>query len=126
MMILAIDTSTDSYEFALFWPDKISKEFSAKREDKKDALFYIDQFLKKNKVDLKDLKAIAVFKGPGSFTGLRVGISIANTLAWVLKIPVIGFSGEKYQGDALKIARKGFEKLEKKKVKARDFIIPRY
>lgn len=125
-MILSIDTSTDEYKFTLYWPGVIQKEFSAKREDKKDALFYIDQFLKKNKVGLKDLKAIAVFRGPGSFTGLRVGISVANTLAWVLKIPVIGFSGKKFQNKPLKMARGGFEKLEKEKVKVGNSVTPYY
>lgn len=125
-MILSIDTSADTYHFALFWPDKISKELKAEQKDKKDALFYIIQFLKKNGVKLSDLKAIAVFRGPGSFTGLRVGISVANTLAWVLKIPVIGFSGVQNQNKPLKIAKEGCKKLEKEKVKTGNFVIPFY
>lgn len=94
-MILSIDTSTDEYKFMLFAPDGKAKEFSAKRDDNKDALFFIDQLLKKNKVKVKDLKAIAVFQGPGSYTGLRVGISIANVLAFALEIPAVGFKTEK-------------------------------
>jgi len=125
-MILAIDTSTDSYEFALFWPNKISKEFSAKREDKKDALFFIDEFLKENNINLQDLKAITVFRGPGSFTGLRVGISIANTLTFVLGIPIFGFSGYKYQKEPLKMAQKAFEKIKNKKTKTTPLVKPIY
>ena len=50
----------------------------------------IDKLLKKHKLSLKDINEIEVNTGPGSFTGLRVGISIANALAWTLKIPVNG------------------------------------
>jgi tRNA threonylcarbamoyladenosine biosynthesis protein TsaB len=54
------------------------------------ALPLIDDLLKKNNLSLKDLSGIDVFEGPGSFTGLRVGISIANALGFLLKIPVNG------------------------------------
>jgi len=48
----------------------------------------IYQILKKNKVDLKDLTEIEVNPGPGSFTGTRIGITVANTLGFLLNIPV--------------------------------------
>lgn len=51
---------------------------------------FISKILKKNKLEFKDLKGIEVETGPGSFTGLRVGVSIANALAYSLKIPVNG------------------------------------
>lgn len=54
------------------------------------ALPMIEKILKENKYDLKDLDSIEVNVGPGSFTGIRVGLSIANTLSFVLKIPVNG------------------------------------
>lgn len=50
----------------------------------------IDQILKKHKKTLKDITEIKVETGPGSFTGLKVGVSVANALAWTLKIPVNG------------------------------------
>lgn len=50
----------------------------------------IDQLVHENKLTLQDLTEIQVNPGPGSFTGLRVGITIANTLAFLLKIPVNG------------------------------------
>ena len=50
----------------------------------------LDKLLKNNNLTLRDLEAIEVFEGPGSFTGLRVGISIANALGFLLKIPVNG------------------------------------
>ena len=52
----------------------------------------IEKILKKYKLKPNDLTAIKVNTGPGSFTGLRVGVAVANTLAWALKIPVNGKS----------------------------------
>ena len=50
----------------------------------------IEKILKKHKLKPTDLTAIEVNTGPGSFTGLRVGIAVANTFAWVLRVPVNG------------------------------------
>ena len=50
----------------------------------------IDGILKKHEVSIKDLSAIQINVGPGSFTGLRVVIAIANALSFALKIPVNG------------------------------------
>ena len=50
----------------------------------------IDNILSKQKLTLKDLTGIRVNPGPGSFTGLRVGVAVANTLGFLLKIPING------------------------------------
>jgi tRNA threonylcarbamoyladenosine biosynthesis protein TsaB len=50
----------------------------------------IESLLKDHSLELKDITAIEVNPGPGSFTGLRVGITIANSLAFLLKVPVNG------------------------------------
>jgi tRNA threonylcarbamoyladenosine biosynthesis protein TsaB len=48
----------------------------------------IDKLLKQNNLTIKEIDQIKVSEGPGSFTGLRVGVAIANALAFLLKIPV--------------------------------------
>lgn len=48
----------------------------------------IDTLLVKHHKTLKDITAIRVATGPGSFTGLRVGITIANTLGYLLQVPI--------------------------------------
>jgi len=48
----------------------------------------IDRLLKKCNLDYNSLSGIEVETGPGSFTGLRVGVSVANALGYVLDIPV--------------------------------------
>lgn len=50
----------------------------------------LESLLKKHGLSVKDITGIEVNTGPGSFTGIRVGISIANTIGFLLNIPVNG------------------------------------
>ena len=50
----------------------------------------IIEILRQNKVQFKELSEIKINTGPGSFTGIRVGVSVANILGWYLGIPVNG------------------------------------
>ena len=50
----------------------------------------ITEILKENNLEFKDLKEIEVEKGPGSYTGLKVGASVANALGFSLNIPING------------------------------------
>ena len=60
---------------------------------------------------LPDIEGIVVFQGPGSFTGLRIGISVANALAYSLDCPVVATNGSDWQKDgmALLAKNKGLE-----------------
>jgi|SRR3989344_3009700 len=58
----------------------------------------IEKLLKKYKIDFKDLDGIEVETGPGSFTGLRVGVSVANAIGYTLNIPV---NGKKIETDLI-------------------------
>jgi len=51
--------------------------------------------------DWNDIRGVVVYKGPGSFTGLRIGITVANTLGYSLKVPIIGSSGGQWIADGL-------------------------
>ena len=96
-MILGIDTTDREKIYLTLFRDKSEKcfEFETERQSE-DLLIAIDGILKKEKVSLKDLQAILVCTGPGTFTGLRAGITVGNTLAWVLNIPIIGYkNGDK-------------------------------
>jgi tRNA threonylcarbamoyladenosine biosynthesis protein TsaB len=47
-------------------------------------------------IQLKDINGVVVFEGPGSFTGLRIGIAVANALAYALNIPITGEQGDEH------------------------------
>jgi tRNA threonylcarbamoyladenosine biosynthesis protein TsaB len=49
----------------------------------------IDELLKGQGKTLQDVEGIVCFKGPGSFTGLRIGLTVANTLAYALQVPIV-------------------------------------
>ncbi|SRR5258708_4560654 len=65
-------------------------ETVAKDSTSQKLLPFIEKILKKEKRELKDIKEIEVNTGPGSFTGIRIGVSVANALGWALKISVNG------------------------------------
>ncbi len=50
---------------------------------------FIDEVIKECQVDIKEINAVAVSKGPGSYTGLRIGVSAAKGLCYALNIPLI-------------------------------------
>jgi tRNA threonylcarbamoyladenosine biosynthesis protein TsaB len=68
------------------------KEFStdSRKEKSQRLLPFISEVLQKEGGTPKDIDEIEVFTGPGSFTGLRVGVSVANALGWALNVPVNG------------------------------------
>lgn len=87
-MKLFIDTS-DSEKIIVGLDDN-KFESSARQASSQKLLPFIERILKKEGRTLKDLEEIEVNTGPGSFTGLRVGVAAAKTLGWVLNIPVNG------------------------------------
>ncbi len=94
-MILKIDT-TKSQEVKVELVDKSgSIQLVEKQKPGSQVLLpLIVKILKKKKISLADLKAIEVNPGPGSFTGTRVGVSVANALAYALNIPLNGKKGK--------------------------------
>lgn len=87
-MKLFIDTSDGKKTIVKL--EEMVLEKTSVSYDSQQVLILIEEILKKNKKTLKDLTAIEVNLGPGSFTGLRIGMAVANTLGFVLDIPVNG------------------------------------
>jgi tRNA threonylcarbamoyladenosine biosynthesis protein TsaB len=52
--------------------------------------------------DWHDIQGVVAYKGPGSFTGLRIGLTVANGLAYGLQCPVVGAGGEDWLTDGLR------------------------
>lgn len=91
MMTLYIDTSS-SYLYTAIVKDlnivcEIKKEFG--QELSKEALPQIASMFELQNIKPKDINKIIVINGPGSFTGIRIGLTIAKVYAWSLNIPII-------------------------------------
>lgn len=91
MALLGINTATDILGLALVEDEKLLWEYASAQREEADRLgLMIKDLLKKNGQDFSVLTAVAVAAGPGSFTGLRLGVVAAKTLAQSLDIPVVG------------------------------------
>jgi len=93
-MKLYLDTSTDTCLLRLD-----EREYSwASQHDLAEQIFtFIHDKLCENHADWTDLTAITFFSGPGSFTGLRIGAAVVNTLADQLQIPLYDHHGVQHQ-----------------------------
>jgi len=93
-MLLAIDTSTDSAGLALVQDGKTLAEATWRcgQNHSVELLPRLTQLLQEAKAELQSISCVLVAKGPGSFNGLRVGLSTAKGLAFGLDIPIIGIS----------------------------------
>jgi len=97
MSILSIDTSNYVLGIALVEDTKVIGEYitNLKKNHSLRVMPAIDQLLRDCDYHPHQLKKIVVAKGPGSYTGVRIGVTIAKTLAWSLNIPLVGVSSLK-------------------------------
>lgn len=91
-MLLAIDTATLVSGVALIGPEKVAAELSVniKKTHSELLMPHIEQLLEMAQVPKAAVSAIAVSIGPGSFTGLRIGLAAAKALSYAWKIPLVG------------------------------------
>lgn len=94
MLILGIDTSTKSLSLALSDSGRLLGELNLEvgRELSDKLIPTLNNFLKKHKKDITDIKSFGVGIGPGSFTGLRIGIATVKGFALALETPIVGIS----------------------------------
>ena len=101
-MILLLDTSTPVCKLVLVDGDwHYSDEWQADRQLAKGLLRYLQEQLTKHNKTFRDIAGIGVMKGPGSFTGLRIGLTVLNTIADAEQIPIVGETGDDWQSKAL-------------------------
>ncbi len=96
-MILSIDTTQTTsilVELKNVEGKTISKLKKNQKKGSQVLLPMILEILKKNRLTLNKLTQIEVNPGPGSFTGTRVGVSVANALSFALQIPLNGKKGK--------------------------------
>ena len=94
MKILTIDTSTTTNSVALTMGGRLLAEFivNPDRNHSSSLMHGLDMVLKSTGISLDELDAIGVSQGPGSFTGLRVGIATAKGLVLASGKPLVAFS----------------------------------
>ncbi|MBC1499336.1 tRNA (adenosine(37)-N6)-threonylcarbamoyltransferase complex dimerization subunit type 1 TsaB [Listeria weihenstephanensis] len=94
MTILGIDTSNDTLGVSLWRDEKVIGELvtNLKKNHSVRLLPAIAELMKECDTTPQDLMKIAVAEGPGSYTGLRIGVTVAKTMAWDLQIPLVGIS----------------------------------
>jgi tRNA threonylcarbamoyladenosine biosynthesis protein TsaB len=92
MNILGIDTSSIVATVAVVTEEKLLAEYivNNKKNHSEKLMQVLDTVLKDSDLDIDDLDAIAVAKGPGSFTGLRIGMACAQGLAHASGMPIVG------------------------------------
>ena len=91
-LILNLETATKNCSVALAKDGKTiaCKEIAAQNFSHAEKLHvFIEEILSENNIQFSDLNAIAVSQGPGSYTGLRIGVSSAKGLCYALNIPLI-------------------------------------
>jgi tRNA threonylcarbamoyladenosine biosynthesis protein TsaB len=107
-MILLLDTSTPTCKLLLVDGDwRQEKEWEAGRTLAKGLLGFLEQELTGAGKTWQDLTGIGVFQGPGSFTGLRIGMTVLNTMADALAIPIVATTGKDWQEEAVSKLRAG-------------------
>ena len=91
-LILQIETSTTSCSVALSEKGKnlVFKELNERNAHASHLTLFIEEILKEAGKQTADLDAVAVSMGPGSYTGLRIGVSTAKGLCYALDIPLLG------------------------------------
>ena len=107
-LILSIETGTDICSVALANDGELMalRESDEGRDHAKKVALFVDELLRETGIQPSDIDAIAVGKGPGSYTGLRIGVSFAKGMCYALDIPLIAIGSL----DALaEVAREDFD-----------------
>lgn len=94
MKYLLIDSATATLVVAIVIDDKIAYYYNQKvgKDMSSSIMSVIDEAFKTVGIKPRELDKIFIANGPGSFTGIRVGLTVAKTMAWALNIPVISIS----------------------------------
>lgn len=109
-MYLALRTDSATSEISLLEPDGTelrSERWESGRQLSSQLLDHIQKLLDQQGTAWTELTGIIVFRGPGSFTGLRIGVSVANAIAYAQGIPIVGTAGSHWARDGSRRLRAG-------------------
>lgn len=103
-MIIALKTDNPVTELYLINPEGSTVEQDINESGNRlsrELLERIERLLQKHQYHLIDITGIIAYKGPGSFTGLRIGLTVANALAYAHYVPITGATGDNWINDSL-------------------------
>lgn len=104
VLILTLRTDKPEAELGLYEDEKqlAYVKWQAHLELSKTIHKKIKEILNKLSTSLEDIEGIVAYKGPGSFTGLRIGLGVANALAYAQDIPIVATAGENWLKNGIK------------------------
>ncbi len=104
MLILTIRTDKPEAEIGLYKAKSqlAYHSWQAHRQLAETLHSEIKKLLESEQKNWQDIEGLVVFKGPGSFTGLRIGASVANALADTLELKIIATTGKNWREDGIK------------------------
>lgn len=107
-MIILLDTSTPTCVVRLV-DDSLDEtvQWEAGRDLSKGLLRFLEEILSRFGKGWGDITGVVLYRGPGSFTGLRIGHTVMNTLAHAQGVAIIGATGETWQSDGLSRLEQG-------------------
>lgn len=107
-LILCIETGTDICSVGLARDGELVslRESDEGRDHAKNVAVFVDELLRENDVAAEELSAVAVGMGPGSYTGLRIGVSFAKGLCYGLQIPLVAVGS---LDSLVQVAREDYE-----------------
>jgi tRNA threonylcarbamoyladenosine biosynthesis protein TsaB len=119
MLILTIKSDAPLAALSLYDDQQLLKkeDWLADRTLADTIHLKIAELLKSNGKDWADIKGLVCFEGPGSFTGLRIGLSVGNAMAYGLNAPIVGSRGKNWELSGIKKLLGG---------KSETIIIPHY
>ena len=108
MKILGIDTSSNASSVAVIEDNKLICEYTVntKTTHSQKLMPMIENMLSMSDINIKDIDAIAICIGPGSFTGLRIGMATAKAIAHVNNLPIIGVNSLEILGGNMNLCDK--------------------
>ena len=107
-MIVLWNSAEMTVQLTLIEVDKRTDyEWAAERNLARDMLAYLRDRLAENGASFADILGIGVFRGPGSFTGLRIGLAALNTIAHERCVPIVGVTGDAWREECMERLQNG-------------------
>lgn len=127
MALLAINTASKEEFIALIKDNKVFMEkWIAKFDETSKVPRYLKTILQKSKTGFKDITHILVINGPGNFSSVRIGVTIANILAFALAIPVYSLTLDEFSSKFSMNLRKCEKSIAKGQLMGKTAAVPCY